>query len=101
MTNKFTAVNLLLSDSRGVYIPRDFVTGFDMEKWQGISEDAVIECSDIDNDFYWDAWIDILDHAFYVDSDGNKFTLYQDGDLWAICYEKMTSEEKHNFGFDE
>ena len=33
------AVNLLLSDARGVYIPRDFVEGFDLKKW-GLDPDG-------------------------------------------------------------
>ena len=28
-----SGISLLLSDARGVYIPRDFVANFDLDKW--------------------------------------------------------------------
>jgi len=107
--NKLNAVNLILSDSRGIYIPRDFITGDDnfidhghCKAW-GLTEEnqeSWIDASIPTNEFYWDAWDWILNNAKYVDENGNVFRLHQDGDLWAYCYELMTSEEKKNL-FDE
>ena len=37
---------------------------------------------------------------FLTDGLGDIFRLHQDDDLWAVCSEKMTMEEKENFGFD-
>ena len=44
------AVQLLLGDERGVYIPRDFVEGFNVTKW-GLDPDSweVQTCADPDN----------------------------------------------------
>jgi len=98
---KLDNVEILLSDARGIYIPRDFIQGFDLTKWYGISESDVEILQDPDNEFYWDAWKNILNNAEYKHSDGRVFTLHQDGDLWLICYDHMTDEEKSNFGFDE
>lgn len=100
------AAILILSDARGIYIPRDFVcddwNGVDIEHcdaW-GISlEDATI-LQNPDNEGYWETWNDVLNNAVYVDLEGNIFKLYQDGDLWGICYDKLTNEEKRNFSFD-
>lgn len=97
-TSKFNAVVLLLSDARGVYIPRDF-TDFDMSKWH-INNRLCEDLQDPTDEQYWYTWESVLNSAYYVDECGNKFELYQDGDLWAICYDKMTNEEKINFGFD-
>lgn len=95
------AVELLLSDARGVYIPANFIEMFDLTSWNLDSNSwAVKECQDKDNENYWDAWNNILDNA-YMEKDGHTWRLHQDGDLWAICYELMTDEEKTNFGFDE
>ena len=94
-------INLLLSDARGIYIPRDFVQGFDLTKWQGISESDAETCADPDNEWYWDSWECILNNAKYIHDDGRVFTLWQEGDLWAICYDSMTDEEKKNFGFED
>jgi hypothetical protein len=48
----------------------------------------------------WERGTDVLSNASYTDDKGNVFTLYQDGDLWAICFDKMTDGEKENFGFE-
>ena len=31
--NKLSNIEILLSDARGIFIPRDFFQGFDLEKW--------------------------------------------------------------------
>lgn len=104
------AVALLLSDSRGVYIPQNFLQNFDLTKWQGISKEA-IECilsedengktiSPYEIELYWDYWTDILDNATFTEN-GYTWRLMQDGDLFAYCYELMTDEEKDNFGMED
>ena len=93
-----SGVQLLLSDSRGIYIPRDFVEFFDVDKWHTDSEYVKL-LSNPDNDYYWDNWDSVLNKAYLIDGNGNKWVLWQDGDLWAICPELMTGEEKQNFGF--
>lgn len=95
-----SGISLLLSDIRGVYIPRDFVQNFDLDKWH-IKEDYQEVLSSLDNERYWDAWTQLLDNAYFVDESGKKWQLWQDGDLWAVCYELLTEEERSNFGFDE
>ena len=94
-------ISLLLSDARGIYIPRDFVEGFDLTKWQGITPEDAETLKNPDDEWYWEAWQNVLNSARYTHTDGRVFSLYQDGDLWAICYDKMTDEEKKNFGFEE
>ena len=93
------AIQLLLSDARGVYIPRDFIDNFDLEKWH-VKEYCLDVLSNPDNEWYWDTWEQVLNNAYFIDS-GNKWLLYQDGDLWAICYELMTEDEKSNFCFND
>ena len=97
---KLDNVEILLSDARGIYIPRDFIQGFDLTKWCGISESDVEILQDPENEFYWESWESVLNNAKFTADDGRVFSLWQDGDLFAICYEMMTDEEKHNFGFD-
>lgn len=98
MSNKLNAVNLLLCSERGRYIPRDFANECDFIAL-GISEETAQKL-ETENEFYWDVWSKVLDTAQYIDADGNIYRLHQDGDLWLICYELMTNEEKINFGFD-
>jgi len=97
---KLDNVEILLSDARGIYIPRDFVQGFDLTRWEGISESDIEILQNPDDEFYWEAWDSVLQNAKFTADDGRVFSLWQDGDLFAICYEEMTDEEKHNFGFD-
>lgn len=99
------AVNLILSDARGIYIPRDFLTDNNNEideehrKAWGLTkenEELWINCIDPENEFYWESWNWILDNAKFIDENGNVFELWQDGDLWAYCYELMTKQEKYS-----
>src|ERR1700681_2565627 len=98
MSFSLPAVALLLSDARGQYIPRDFVTGFDLSRWEGITPANIEACSDPENEWYWDNWTSICDNATFTEN-GHVWRLSQDGDLWAMCFELMSNEEKKNFGF--
>ena len=96
-------VILLLSDARGIYIPRDFARDFKFgeDGWQGVSEGEREVLADPHHDDYWNVWNTVLSNAHYTDpSSGKVYHLHQDGDLWAVCYDSMTDEEKLNFGWD-
>ena len=97
---KIESVQLLLSDARGIYIPRDFAEGFDMDKWHVKTHDAEI-LKNPEHEWYWETWDNVLNYAYYLDDNGNQFDLIQDGDLWAYCFDLMTDEEKQNFGFND
>ena len=94
---------LLLSDARGIYIPRDFARdfNFDVDGWQGVSQEDRDALSDPENEGYWDTWDKVISNAHYTDpSSGKVYHLYQDGDLWAVCFPSLTDEEKRNFGWE-
>lgn len=103
------AIIHILSDARGIYIPRDFLTDQYNEiarahcaAW-GLTEDNEDwwrDATDPDSEGYWDAWAWVCDHAKLTADNGGIYRLYQDGDLWGICYERMTDEERANFGLD-
>ena len=77
-------IELLLSDSRGIYIPRDFLD-FDLDKWHiKLSDEDLTILQDPYNDYYWDVWENILQNAYFVDEKGDRWALWQDGDLWAV-----------------
>ncbi len=48
------------------------------------------------DDLYWDTWERVLNNAYLIEGE-YRFTLHQDGDLWAICPELMTELEKLYF----
>lgn len=96
-------VILLLSDARGIYIPRDFAESFNFgeDGWQGVSTEERIILLDTDHDDYWEVWNRVLTFAYYFDKpSGKNYHLHQDGDLWAVCFNSMSDEERLNFGWD-
>ena len=91
-----SGIEILLSDNRGVYIPRDFALYF--EDMDGVrAEDMEILKAGPDHEGYWDAWDSITSDASFTDEKGNVWRLYQDGDLFAYCEPLMTDEEYYGF----
>lgn len=99
-----SGIDILLDSANGIYIPKLFVTRFDLlnedpatkGEWFGVSEELVTICADRDHEWYWPAWYTILGNAYFIDGLGNKWTLHQDGDLFAVCETLATSEELEN-----
>jgi hypothetical protein len=79
--------NLLLSESRGVNLPRDFVDGYDMDSWNVSKEQAKI-IGNPHHELYWEVWDEVLETAYSVDDEGNTWKLMQFGDLFAVKYEE-------------
>jgi hypothetical protein len=92
-------LELLLSDSRGIYIPRDWAT-YCQDMDNVTAEDMEILKTGPEHEHYWEAWNDVLQNAFSV-VNGKVWRLWQDGDLWAYCEELMTDEEYENFFGEE
>lgn len=90
---------LLLDGSRGINIPKIFIKCIDIQKWH-INKSIAEKLRDVDSADHGGTWDYVLSSAYYLDDNGNKWELCQDGDLWAICYKLLTEEEKVNFGFD-
>ena len=98
---------LLLEDSRGVHIPRDFVMDLiivDKQTVEGIDEEQIeILKQGHEHELYWEVWQEVLDN-FNTHVTGTVWTLHQDGDLFLICQELMTDKEKQEFfglGYEE
>jgi hypothetical protein len=91
-----SGIEILLSDNRGVYIPRDFADFGG--NWDSVTaEDIEILQAGPDTEGYWDAWDAVTRDASYTDEKGNVWRLYQDGDLFAYCEELMDDEEYEDF----
>ena len=43
----------------------------------------------------------VLTYATFTDDNGNNWHLEQDGDLFAVCYELLTGEEKDFLGIED
>lgn len=96
--SKLPKIELLLSESRGNYIPRDFIEMIESQpEWKGITEEnKEILLYGPDHDWYWEAWEEVLNNA-HITINKRKYTLYQYGDLFAVAYDAMTSKEKIDF----
>ncbi len=81
--NPENEVKLLIDESSGIYIPQNFYENFDFQTWN-IEKSDYTELSDTENQAYWDSWTELCDKAYYIDDKGLKWTLYQNGCLFAI-----------------
>jgi len=109
-TKKIEAVTLIRDSARGRFIPRDFLCGADGQidlahcaTWGLTAENRQRweDAANPDCEWYWEAWAWVLDNAAYTDEGGNRYTLHHDGDLFGLCFDRMTDEEKANFGFED
>ena len=76
----------IVDGCHGIYVPQNFAKRHDMASWHVAQDDVDILLSGPDNEFYWETWDDVLRDAYYVDGVGLRFTLEQDGDLFAVRY---------------
>jgi len=80
---------ILISDSHhGIYIPQIVVTeNLSMPNWnfsECNEDDIKIVIEGPDNEWYWDAWNNILDNVIIYDNEGEKYFLCHNEDLWAV-----------------
>jgi hypothetical protein len=76
---------LYASDSRGVFIPQYFAESVNRGCLSGVTDsDMETLLSGPDTDWYWEAWDSVIDSAVVTDQHGQRWTLYQDGDLWLL-----------------
>lgn len=85
------------SDSRGIYIPRDFALDIDRTAITGISEEqySILEDGPY-NEFYWEVWDEVIGSAEIHIKD-KVYSLHQDGDLWLIDYDAASEDELNAF----
>lgn len=90
----------LLNDAHGQLIPAKFIECYNPTAW-GVTADDQKELSSPDNPYYWETWESVEQYATFTDTDGNKWHLWQDGDLFAVCYELLSDNEKQFLGMEE
>lgn len=96
-------VILLLSDSRGIYIPRDFVNEVKPECISGLSDEdrEVLEVGP-DHEWYWEAWQNVLNNAIVTAPDtGVQYRVDQDGDCWLVPVGMEFDDSRGYFWPDE
>lgn len=83
MTIEFKQV-LLVDSHHGQYIPQVFAETVKRDLCKGISQEQwdILE-SGPENELYWDVMTEI-ENTCEIVSEGDTYTLYYNGDLWAI-----------------
>lgn len=82
---------LIIPDSAGVYIPKEFATCFgyanNFVNWNEV-KDSIEYLKNVDDvhtdEHYWETWIYLESIARINTKSGQVGRLYQDGDLWLI-----------------
>jgi len=74
--------NLLVDSNRGVFVAQSFAANYLDTNLK--EDDKAILLAGPEHDDYWECWEDVLNYCELTDQDGNKFTLHQDFDLWAV-----------------
>jgi len=113
MTAETVRVELLLTDARGVYIPRDFGKMFEGDSKivnsKGEADKKLTELVNglvdqepygDDSEGYWEDWTQVLDHVYLKGENGDLWSLHQDGDLRAINQndlDKLDDDESEKF----
>lgn len=88
---------VLIADSHhGIYTPKLVVDGELSNTtwdWSGVDKEDIKSIQNgPDDDWYWDAWANVIDNVSITGLDGTKYFLYQNDDLWAIpeqCSEQI------------
>lgn len=77
---------ILVVDSHfGVYTPQVFIERFGDNLIHDIKDiaDILDDLSDPENEYYWDAWVTIIDNCT-VTIDGKQYNIHTDEDLWLV-----------------
>lgn len=84
---------LLVDDHHGQYIPQVFAQKYDMPNWHVSEENAAILLEGPEHEWYWEAWEEVLQDAYFCNSNGRKYTLdlAESGNVFADM--EMTYKE--------
>ena len=74
--------NLLVDSHHGVYVPQIFAQMVQADQIEADDKSILLEGPE--NEDYWETWEDVLNYCELTDTDGQKFTLHHDSDLWAV-----------------
>lgn len=102
-TTKRPQPELIIDGCRGIHIPWHFAQYY-APYWRGITAEqlGILE-SGPDHGDYWDVWNQVLDSALLrIASNGEEdWSLYHDGDLWAIPNGMVWDEDADWFVWPE
>jgi hypothetical protein len=78
---------LAVDSHNGIYSPKFFIEwyrGFIVNNDNGVMDSDIKDVLDgPDNEFYWEAWEDIMNNAV-LEINGVRYTIMQNEDVWFI-----------------
>lgn len=77
-------MQVLIDGFHGVCVPQAFAEAYNLHDWGISTEDINVLLAGPEHPDYWDVWDLVLYNASFTDEDGTVWTLYQDGDLFAV-----------------
>jgi hypothetical protein len=89
MNTQIKEPELLVSDANGIYIAQMFckVYASYITNASEVGEDLQTCLNGPDDEFYWEAWENLINNVQFSNDKGEKYTignLGESGDLWAI-----------------
>lgn len=86
MTNLPNNSILLIDGLHGIYVPKVFADTVTIGPLDETDDEGLefIRENDPYTEGYWETWEDVLDNTILHGKDGTRYTLHQDGDLWAV-----------------
>lgn len=95
-------VKFLIDGLHGIHIPEYFADMFHQDHWNISKEDNFrLSLDTVTQNEYWETWKSVLNNAYHIDEEGNRWTLHQDGDLFAVCPELISDSEYEEFFGEE
>lgn len=82
--NNNNKISCIVDGLHGIHIPEIFINNYSDNCWKGITDEQKETIKDIDNIEYWEAWEEVLKEAYHVDSNGFKWSLYHNEDLFMV-----------------
>jgi hypothetical protein len=91
-------VKILIDSNQGIYIPKRFAETILFSVWRHVTKEQINTLLEgPDSMAYWDTWNDVLSNAVLEDIYGNVWMLHHDGDLFLVCEERMTDDQRKEF----
>ena len=88
----YSKIEILCDSHHGIYIPEIMIPRLLGSGWTGLPSDAN-DHTDPDSEWYWENWEMVLNNAQFTDENGHIWSLYHDGDLFAIRDDYNFNEE--------
>lgn len=96
------AIELLVDSRHGQYIPQVMANAYGHGLKDVGKETIDILKAGPDHEHYIEAWLEVLDNAYFT-QDGDTYHLHQteNGDLFALCRDRLTWQEACEFYGEE